>query len=174
MKFNLRAMFSKPTSVQEAIEKKDAAKLTALGCLAAAIILTILASLTKLDFLETLGMIFGVLGVVCFYFWYRTKHELNRYQTIFCECGEKYIYPDNVAYEITGEQISSGKDPKNDNIIRHTNTKVTLHCKCQKCKKERTIDTTFITERTVLNKRGVLLTTDTYPLEEKLVSFFKK
>lgn len=174
MNFNLRAMFKKSTSAQEAIEKRDTAKLAGLGCLGAAIVLAVLGGLTSIGFLESLGMFVIVAAVVCFYFWYRARSEVTRYQTIFCECGEKYTYPDHVTYEKTGEQISSGKDPNNDNIIRHTNTKVALHCKCHKCGKERTVDTTFITVRDVLNKRGVLLTTKTYPLEDQLVGFFKQ
>ena len=174
MNFNLRALFRKTTSLQEATEKKDTAKLAGLGLLGAAIVFTVLSALLHIDFLESLGMIAIVAAAVCFYFWYRARSEVARYQTIFCECGEKYTYPDDVAYEKKGDQISSGKDPNNDNFIRHTNTKVTLRCKCHNCGKERAVDTTFITEKNILNNRGVLLTTKTYPLEDQLVTFFKQ
>lgn len=174
MNFNLRAMFKKPASVKEAKEKKDTAKLAALGCLGSAIVLAVLGGLTNIGFIESLGMILIVLAVVCFYFWYCAKSEVARFQTIYCECGEKYTYPDHVTYKEIGEQISSGKDPNNDNIIRHTSTKVTLFCTCRKCGKERTVDTTFVTQKDTFNKRGVLLTTKTYPIENLLKNFFEQ
>lgn len=173
MKFSLRAMFSKPTSVQEAVKKRDTAKMSTLGCLAAAIICVVLGVLISLSFLETFGYIFIVLAAVSFYFWYRAKADTVRLQTTFCDCGEKYTYPDNVAYKMIGEQISSGKAPNNDNVIRHTNTKVALYCKCPKCGKERTVDTSFVTEESIFNKNGLLLSTKTYPLEDQLVNIFK-
>ena len=71
MNFNLRALFRNTTSLQEATEKKDTAKLAGLGLLGAAIVFTVLSALLHIDFLESLGMIAIVAAAVCFYFWYR-------------------------------------------------------------------------------------------------------
>lgn len=173
MKINFKTLLRKPSTVKEATEKRDSIKLLALVSLAAAIACTVLGSAIQFELLETLGMIVIIPAIILCILWISAKKELGRMQNIYCECGEKFMFPNNVAYEITGEQISSGKDPKNDNVITHTNTKVFFHCTCEKCGKEHNFGTSFITERKTFNKRGVLLTTKAFPLDQQLEDFFK-
>lgn len=172
MKINFKTLLRKPSTVKEATEKRDSIKLLSLVSLAVAIACTVLGSAVQFALLETLGMIVIIPAIILCILWGSAKKELGRMQNIYCECGEKFLFPSNVAYEITEEQTSSGKDPKNDNVITHTNTKVLFHCTCEKCGKEHSFGTSFITERKTFNKHGVLLNTKTYPLDQQLEGFF--
>lgn len=172
MKINLRSIFIKPTTAQEATERSNAAKLLALGCLAIAIILTVLGGLTQVDLFESLGMIAIVAAVVFFYLWYRFKGAIHKLQNIYCQCGERFVFPDHVSYEIKGEQVSSGRDSDGKGATAHTSTTVTLCCKCHKCGKVHTFDSVFITRRVRSTEHGTSV--KEYPLPEQLTEFFNK
>lgn len=172
MKFNLRSIIRKSTTAREAAEKRDTAILLALGFLAAGVLFAVLGGLTDVDLFETLGM-FAILPAVGFFaLWYFVRNEVHRLQNIFCECGERFRFPDDVSCEIKGEQISSGKKSDGTGVTSHTNTKVTLCCKCHKCGKVHTFDSAFVTEEKEMNHRGVVVRTKEYPLNEQLTGFF--
>ena len=172
MKLNIRSIIRKPSTEEEAIEKRDTAKVMALGSLGIAVFCTVLGAVIERDILESLGMIAIVAAVVFFALWCFARIEVFRFQNIFCECGERYLFPNHVIYEIKGEQISSSKDRKNNDVTSHTSTKVTFCCKCRKCGKVHTFDAAFVTEKRVFNEHGVLLSTKSYPLYKQLEDFF--
>ena len=173
MKLNIKSIIRKSSTVKEAIEKRDTAKTLALGCLAAAILCAVLGAIIQLAFLESLGAFAIVVAVIFFVLWLSARNEATRLLNIFCECGEKYLFPQHTTYEITGEQLSSGKNSNGKGVASHISTKVAFCCKCAKCGKIHTFNTSFVTERKVYNERGVLMTTKSFPLEKQLADFFK-
>lgn len=172
MKFNLRSIIRKSTTAQEAVEKRDTAKLLALGFFAAGILFTILGALTKAELFDSLGGIAILPAVGFFALWCFVRKDVHRLQNIFCECGERFRFPDDVSCEIKGEQISSGKKSDGNGVTSHTNTKVALYCKCHKCGKAHTFDSVFVTEEKEMNGRGVVVRTKEYPLNRQLEDFF--
>ena len=174
MKLDMKSLLRKPSNVQEANEKRDTAKLLMLGSIGAAVLCTVLGSAIGIAILESLGMFIIVAAVIFFVIWFSAKKEAARLQAVFCECGERFLFPDNVVYEIVKEQISSGKEPNSTDVQRHTNTYVAFHCTCHKCGKTRDFTSRFVTKWETFNDRGVLLRTRDYPLEGQLEKFFKE
>ena len=174
LKLNISAVFKKPASLREAVEKRDSAKLLALGCLAFAILCTVLGAAMGVDIVESLGMLAIVAAVVFFVIWYSSKKVVFKFQNIYCECGARFIFPNNVVYEKKGEQLSSGKNSDGKGVTSHISTTVTPLCTCPKCGKVHAFDSTFVTERKVYNERGVLMTEKAFPLDQQLAEFFNK
>lgn len=174
MKFNLRSVIRKSSTAQEAVERRDTAIFLALGCLAVAILFTVVSGLTRIDLFESMGMIMAVAAVGFFALWYFVRKDVHRLQNIFCQCGERFLFPGNVSYEIKGEQVSSGKSSDGKGVTSHISTTVTLCCKCQKCGTLHTFDSVFVTEKKELNEHGVVVRTKAYPLNEQLTDFFNK
>lgn len=63
MKFNLRSVIRKSSAAQEAVERRDTAIFLTLGCLAVAILFTVVSGLTRIDLFESIGMIMAVAAV---------------------------------------------------------------------------------------------------------------
>lgn len=172
LKINIRSLFKKPVNAKEAAERKDTAKLLALGCLLAAILLTVVASILKVDFFESLGMFMIVAAVGFFAVWYFVRGDVKRLENTFCACGKKFRFPENVTYEITREQPSRGTTNKGT-ITNSMTAYVTVTCKCD-CGKTHRFDHAFVTERSENNKYGAVLYEKKYPLEESLAGFFRE
>ena len=173
VKINIGAILKKPSNAQEAIEKRDTAKWLAIGGFAAAILLVVIGGITRLDIFETVAYLVVVAAVGFFAVWYFVRKEAFRMQNAICECGEKFVFPDNVSYEVKGEQVSSGRNSNGNGSTSHTSTTVTIHCKC-KCGKTHTFDSTFVTSKREMNQQGVVIRTYDYPLEKLLADFFKQ
>ena len=173
MKLDMRSLLRKPSNVKEANEKRDTSKLLMLGSIGAAVLCTVLGSAIGIAILESLGMFIIVAAVIFFVIWLSAKKDASRLQSVFCECGERFRFPDDVVYEIVKEQISSGKEPNSTNVQRHTNTYVAFHCTCHNCSNTHDFTSRFVTKWETFNDRGLLLRFNDYPLEGLLEKFFR-
>lgn len=97
--------------------------------------------------------------------------EQQRLNQCTCKCGTRFIYPENVTYEL-GNTAQRSTTTKNDGIIRKTSQDVHLTCTCPKCGTVKTFTRGVTIKSEELSSMGTVLSTKNYNIDDWLFDFF--
>lgn len=96
--------------------------------------------------------------------------KIKNTNTTCSQCGNKFIFPQDVKYETLGTRGVSHSTFSG--IWLETKTNVRFTCTCSNCKNVQTFNKEFTTENKTTNDKNVVIDFETFRLEDRISYMF--
>ena len=122
--------------------------------------------------MTSIAIIFAVATPIFFLIWVQNHNGVKRLLNIYCQCGRKFEYPQDV--EVISQSEIQNLNRNGNNINRVTRTNVKFRCTCPKCVKTKDFNFAFITkEERIHPMSGATLDSIDYPLKDQIKNYFE-